>query len=326
MHYQKLDHGRVGCLLCPHHCQLNPGQKGFCLNRRNQEGTLYTLNYGGVAAMHLDPIEKKPLYHFYPGEQILSFGTFGCSLNCRFCQNSSLARSTSGEDSNLLPEECVELAKKYNSFAIAYTYNEPFIWFEHVLETAKLAKDQGIKNVLVTNGYYETEPWEQLAPFIDAMNIDLKGNEAFYARVCKGELMPVLKTIKSAFKRGIHVEIAHLVVTGENDRMEDFQEIIREIESISPRIPLHISRYFPNYELSNAPTNPQILEDFYQRAKETLEFVYLGNLITETGQHTLCPRCGARLIERTGYQTVVHRELKQGKCPDCGHLLYGVFK
>lgn len=326
MYYQKLEKDRVECGLCPHHCKLSPGQKGFCLNRLNREGTLYTLNYGGVAAMHLDPIEKKPLYHFYPGKQILSFGTFGCSLNCSFCQNFSLARSTSGQDSNLLPHECVELAKKYQSFAIAYTYNEPFIWFEHVLETAKLAKDQGIKNVLVTNGFYEKEPWDELAPFVDAMNIDLKGGEAFYNRMCKGALNPVLQTIRSAFKRGIHVEVAHLVVTGENDRMEDFQEIIHAIEAISPRIPLHISRYFPNHELSAPPTSPEILERFHDRAKESLEHVYLGNLITETGQHTFCPRCKARLVERTGYQTIVHKNFMNGKCPDCGHLLYGVFE
>lgn len=325
-YYEKLSDNRVRCLLCPHTCTIANGKTGICLNRRNNNGSLYSYNYGRVSAIQIDPIEKKPLFHFYPGKEILSFGTFGCNFQCPFCQNSSIARQEVDElyGKKITPAECVQLAIEKNSFAIAYTYNEPFIWFEHMLETAKLAKEKGLKNVMVSNGFYNPEPWNELSEFIDAVNIDLKGNPDYYQRLCKAGQEPVLFSIKSAFEKNIHVEVTHLVVTDENDSPKEFSKIVDLIAEISPQIPLHISRYFPSYKMEHSPTQVEHLEKYYAAAQNKLEYVYMGNVWNE-GENTFCPQCKKVLIDREGYQTHQKNDFQNGQCPNCGHKIYGFF-
>ncbi len=325
MFYKKNDNLSVTCLLCPHNCKILPNKTGFCLNRTNIDGVLYSLNYGKVSAVNIDPIEKKPLYHYYPDSQIISFGTFGCSLSCTFCQNNNIARTKADSFSKeLKPSECIEIAKEQKSKSIAYTYNEPFIWYEHLLESVKIAKENNIKNVLVTNGYYNHSPWEKLAPFIDAMNIDLKGSSSFYKKLCGGDNEPVKKTIKDSYKRGIHIEITNLVITDENDSLQDFQDIVDFIYDIDKNIPLHISRYFPRFKLKNSSTPPETLNNYYNLAKKKLNFVYVGNIIGY-GENTDCPNCKKQLIKRTGYNTHVLNSFKSGTCPECKNQIYGRF-
>lgn len=271
--------GRVECKLCPHHCKISEGQRGICRVRTNQSGQLYSLNYGRVAACAVDPIEKKPLFHFYPGKKILSFGSVGCNLGCSFCQNWTIAHSDP-ETSELTPTKAVELAASAgpDNLGIAYTYSEPLMWYEFVLDTAPLVHDQGLKNVLVTNGYIEAEPLRELLPHLDAMNIDVKGfQEDYYGKICRGKLGPVLKTVELAAEC-CHVEVTTLLVTDLNDSPGEIKKLARWLASISPEIPLHLSRYFPNYKLDKPPTPKEKLLEAYQIAKEKLEYVYLGNV------------------------------------------------
>jgi pyruvate formate lyase activating enzyme len=279
MYYKKLDDKRVLCYLCPHHCNIAEGFRGACRVRKNMDGVLYTLNYNRLAALALDPIEKKPLYHFYPGSYILSAGTVGCNLKCSFCQNYHIAQDEDAETRDITPIQLVNIAKKYeNNIGIAYTYNEPSIWFEFVYETAKLAKDNGLKNVLVTNGFISEEPLKDLLPFIDAMNIDVKGfTEKYYRDVCKGLLEPVKRTVEIAAEK-CHVEITTLVVTDLNDSIEEIREIAMWLSSINKDIPLHLSRYFPNYKLSNDPTPVSTLVAAKEEAEKYLNYVYMGNV------------------------------------------------
>lgn len=328
LYYQSLPQLKTQCLLCPRNCVLLPNQRGFCLNRQNLEGKLYALNYQKVAALNEDPIEKKPLYHFYPGQDILSLGSYGCSLDCSFCQNASIARQ---EENNaffktFLPQEIVSLALKQKNSMIAYTYNEPYIWFEQVLETSILAKEQGIKNVLVSNGFFNKKPWKELAPFIDGVNFDFKGEDDFYKNQCKGWLSPVLKSIEYAFKNNIHIEITALIINGLNDNPSFFNLLIKEISQISPQIPLHLSRHFPRRHLKSLPTNEKTLYDLYDFCKEKLHFVYLGNMATFEGeQNTFCPHCKGLLIEREGAFINLSPTFKKGECLDCKTKIYGVF-
>ena len=320
--YETLPDNKVKCNLCPHYCIIKEDNCGFCLNRKNIKGKLYSLNYGVVSSVNIDPIEKKPLYHFYPGEKIFSIGTFGCSLNCQFCQNYTISRTKASKDKygQVTPQKIIDLAKTYSKL-IAYTYNEPYIWYEFLIETAELARKEELKNVLVTNGYYNKEPWEKLAPLIDAMNIDLKGSNEFYRRICSGSFKPVLETIESAFNKGIHIEITYLLVTDENEDVDDFKKIIKEISNISRLIPFHISRYFPSYHFNNPPTEINKLKEFFYIASKELESVYLGN-VTENND-TICPKCGKLLIERKGYDVKILDNFK-GQC-SCGYRFYGHF-
>jgi len=252
-YWVKKEEGVVQCLLCPHQCTIKPGKEGICKNKKNIEGELYAHRYGEVSAIALDPIEKKPLYHFYPGSQILSIGTVGCNFQCKFCQNYHLVEATVPTEEVEI-EELISSAKRHRSVGIAYTYNEPFISFEFVLDCAVRAREAGLKNVLVTNGYYNPEPFEELLPYIDAMNIDLKSlQDDFYRRLCGGRLEPVLKTIERAHQDCL-VELTNLLVTDENDSDEDIQKLVDWIASLDPEIPLHFSRYHPMYKFTNPPT------------------------------------------------------------------------
>ncbi|MDD2444057.1 MAG: AmmeMemoRadiSam system radical SAM enzyme [Desulfotomaculaceae bacterium] len=324
MYYEKKEDNTVACLLCPHLCKIREGKSGICGVRQNKEGILFAINYGKVTSYGLDPIEKKPLYHFYPGSLILSFGSAGCNLGCEFCQNWQIAHGAP-QSTDFSPERVVEQARQealrgYSNIGIAYTYNEPFMWYEFVLDTARLAKKAGLKNVMVTNGFVREDPLREILPFIDAMNIDVKSfTDEFYRKTCKGRLAPVLRTVEIAH-RECHVELTTLLVTGLNDSPEEIRRLVDWIASLDKEIPLHLSRYFPGYKL-NLPATP--LETLLQArdiAGEKLSYVYIGNAPQLDAGNTYCPACGATLINRTGYTTDT-TGLKGKKCSKCGEKI-----
>ncbi|MDH7478519.1 MAG: AmmeMemoRadiSam system radical SAM enzyme [Syntrophomonadaceae bacterium] len=321
--YIPLENDELRCQLCPRACVIRPGRAGVCRVRENRGGELVTRNYGMVTSYGLDPIEKKPLYHFYPGSLIFSIGTLGCNLHCQFCQNWTIAHGDP-RAVELDPGEAVEVAERerenHGNIGIAYTYSEPTVWYEYVLETAELAHRRGLRNILVTNGYIQPEPLKRLLPLIDAMNIDVKGyREEFYRRWCRGGLAPVLRTVETAHQH-CHVELTNLVITGLNDTREELSELADWVRGISPDIPLHLSRYFPNYRLDRPPTPLATLEMAYGIARERLNYVYLGNVGDWEGSDTDCPACGQTLIVRRGYRVSI-TGLKGSRCRNCGERI-----
>ena len=278
LYWEKID-GEVHCLLCPHDCKIVNGVTGVCGVRQNIGGKLYSLVYGEMTSVSLDPIEKKPLYHYHPGESILSLGTKGCNFKCPFCQNWAISQDLEVPTQKITSRWVIDKAKECKSFGIAYTYNEPFIWYEFVLETAKLAKKEGLENVLVTNGYVNPKPLEEMLPFIGAMNIDLKSiDDDFYRKYCKGSLEPVLRTIKRSAK-ACHVELTNLVIPGLNDSEGNFDRLVDWIyDNVGADVPLHFSRYFPCYKLDQPLTSKETLEKAYKIAKKKLKNVHLGNI------------------------------------------------
>lgn len=318
-YYRSIDDKRVQCLLCPHQCTIKEDAFGICGVRQNRAGKLITTIFGEVTSIAMDPIEKKPLYHFYPGSSILSIGTKGCNFKCSFCQNWQISQNVNTPTSQYSPEEIVDIAIKKKSVGIAYTYSEPLIWFEYVLECAKRAREKGLKNVLVTNGYINREPLIELLEFTDAMNIDLK---SFREKTCKqyqkGKLSPVLETITTAHEKGCHVELTTLVVTGINDTMEEMRDIIKWIASIDKNIPWHISRYYPSYQYDEPATDIDIILNVCDEAMQTLNHVFCGNISGSYGRSdTLCPSCRAVVISRSGYSTRIN-SLEFGICLKCG--------
>ncbi len=317
---EPLDGGRVACHVCPHECRILEGRAGICLCRKNVDGRLKPMNYARVTSAGMDAIEKKPLYHFYPGSTILSLGTWGCNFKCDFCQNWQISQQEAPTES-LPPAEAVELARGRGSGGIAYTYNEPTIWFEYVLDTARLAREAGLTNVLVTNGYINADPLDELLDVVDAMNIDLKSfGDRFYRHHCKARLGPVLETAKRAAAR-CHVETTTLLVPGENDAPDELAGM-RDwiVENLGADSPAHLSAFFPRYK-SNLPATPL---DSLMRARdiyrERLRFVYVGNVVARGLGNTVCPGCGATVVRRSGY-TIDASGLRDGKCVDCGREL-----
>lgn len=319
LYWEKAENNKVQCRLCPQLCVIAEGRRGFCRVRANREGQLFTLNYGRCSSYGMDPIEKKPLYHFYPGHNIFSVGTVGCNLRCGFCQNWTIAHGDP-ETVEVSPELLVEAAareKTNGNIGIAYTYSEPLMWYEFVLDTARLAHAKGLKNVLVTNGFINPEPMEDLLPYIDAMNIDVKAfRDEYYNTTCAGELHPVKATVEKVFAK-CHVEITTLLVTGLNDSEEEIGELADWLAGLSPDIPLHLSRYFPNYKMDLPPTPLETMERAREVAMRKLNYVYLGNVQDEKARNTYCPECGELLIKRSGYYTEV-TNLTGGKCAKCG--------
>ena len=278
LYYENIRGKRVHCHLCPYECQIPPGGKGACGVRQNVDGILYSLVYGKTTSLALDPIEKKPLYRYHPGERILSLGTRGCNLHCDFCQNWHISQEVDGPMEEITSGEVVERAKEMGSFGIAYTYNEPFIWYEFVLDTAKLARSKGLENVLVTNGFVNIEPLKGMLPYINAMNIDLKSfDEEFYTKICKGRLKPVLDVIKMS-AQGCHVELTNLIIPTLNDSDSTVKKMVDWIyDNLGSGVPLHLSRYFPCYKMSLPATPIETLRRAERIAKEKLEYVYIGN-------------------------------------------------
>ncbi len=315
-YYEKLENDRVRCLLCPQTCTIKPGRTGICRIRKNVDGLLIADGYGQVTSMAIDPIEKKPLYHFHPGKPILSIGNNGCNLRCLFCQNCEISQFTA-PTREVSPEELVEIASRRGSIGIAFTYAEPMIWIEYVCDCGKLAREKGLKNVLVTNGMINPEPLKELIDVIDAMNIDLKSmNPDFYRRLCGGYRDPVLVTIQTVHAAGIHIELANLLVTGENDSDEDIANLTDWVADLDPEIPVHFSRYFPYYKYDNPPTPMERLEAAYHIARRKLKWIYVGNIPHVEFNSTVCPTCGNVLIRRNRY-TVDLPGIEQRRCSVC---------
>ena len=317
LYYEKLEGGRLRCNLCPKFCVISEGKRGFCYARINKDGTLYSEIYNRAMAANMDPIEKKPLYHFHPGAQIFSLGTRGCNQRCDFCQNWHMLESDAPL-SEITAEWAVKSAQSQGSLGIAYTYNEPLIWFEFVLECATLAQAKGLKNVLVTNGYVNPEPFAQLVPLIDAMNIDIKSMDpSFYKEICKSDLPPVLETCATAHSAGIHVEFTNLVIPTLNDADEQIESLVDFVAGLGRDIPLHFSAYFPCYKMKIEATPLATLRRAEDIGRRKLDYVYLGNVTDDGGAGTLCPACGNLLVSRSGYVTrVVGLEGKV--CNRCG--------
>jgi len=310
------------CLLCPHFCVIKDGQAGICGVRENKQGILYSSIYGEITSAAMDPMEKKPLYHFYPGTEIYSIGTKGCNLKCPFCQNWSISQDLGARSSYRSPEETVNMALASGAVGIAYTYSEPTVWFEFVKDTALLAREKGLKNVMVTNGYINPEPITELCGFIDAMNIDLKCyNADGYKTTLKGGLEAVKGTIRKAYEQRCFIEVTTLIVTGLNDNLDELMEIAEFIASIDKRIPWHLSRYYPSYKYSKSATDVEFLTEVWESAIEILDYVFTGNIHpTDARSDTVCPKCHTVVISRNGYHTIV-KELEKGKCTQCGYEL-----
>ena len=312
------ENDRIRCRLCPHQCLVSEGKSGICSVRVNNGGMLQTENYGEITSMAVDPIEKKPLYHFKPGKNILSVGTFGCNLSCSFCQNYSIAHFRSR--SEYLPAEqlaaSITALDQSGNIGIAFTYNEPAVWFEYVFDTAKGLKEAfpELCIVLVSNGYIEVEPLETLLPYVDAMNIDLKSMAPqYYKEICGGSLQPVLRTIETAQSK-CHVEITTLLVNGMNDSEKEINEIAAYLSSLDKDIPLHLSRYCPSYKMTRPATDVNVMKRTAEIAKEYLNYVYLGN-IPGLDNSTYCKVCNERLIHRAGFAVKVLMD--EAICRNC---------
>ena len=311
----------LSCELCPRACKIPPGEKGFCGVRKNSGGKLYALTYGKFSSINLDPLEKKPLYNFFPGKEVLSVGSAGCNFTCPWCQNSGISQAPA--DNIQLREadigELLALARTYNSVGIAYTYNEPLINFEFVRDCAEEFHKNSLKNVLVTNGFINEKALASLLPFIDAANIDIKFfRQDFYKKYCGGNLGDVMRSVEMFVKAGKHIELTLCVIPGLNDNENDFREMVNWIWALAPSIPLHISRYFPAYKYSAQPTSLKTLNRLRDIAVQKLDFVYQGNVSGQTG--TYCPSCKTLLISREGYRTEI-KALNGNSCANCGAAL-----
>ena len=332
MLYHPLEDQKVSCVLCYHNCQIAPGKLGICRVRENREGKLFTRVYGDLIAAHVDPIEKKPLYHFLPGTTSFSIATVGCNFRCPFCQNWQISQATKDKDhvgygQAYSPNEVVSSAKKHRCRSIAYTYTEPTIYFEFAYDTARLAKEEGLANVFVTNGYMRPEALETIKPYLDACNVDLKAfQEDFYKDMCGAHLQPVLESIRLMKKLDIWVEITTLVIPGRNDSEEELTQIARFIKDVDPRIPWHISRYHPDYNYTDSEATPVETLRLARSIgmKEGLRFIYIGNVLGES-EGTACPKCQKLLILRQGFY-MSENKVQKGKCPYCGTAIPGVFR
>lgn len=329
--YDKLDGKSVKCHLCRHHCLIRENQTGICGVRKNMGGTLYTLVYAYPCAIHVDPIEKKPLYHFLPGSKALSISTVGCNFSCKFCQNYDISQaSKEGEifGDNIPPETVILLAQKYRCESISYTYTEPTIFYEYAYDIAVLAHKAGIKNNFVTNGYIAEEPLKSIAPFLDGANIDLKSlRKEFYSKVVGARLEEVLRSIKTYFRLGIWIELTTLIIPGYNDSEEELRDIARFIKhELADYVPWHVSRFYPNYKMRNVPPTPErkVLRAREIGLEEGLLYVYTGNIYSDEGNHTYCPSCKKRIIARTGFWVTENR-VHAGNCEFCGTRIHGVF-
>jgi pyruvate formate lyase activating enzyme len=331
--YEKLEKARVKCNLCAHRCSIIPGKRGICAVRENRDGTLLSLVYGKVIALNIDPIEKKPLFHFLPGSRSLSLATVGCNLACEHCQNYEISQfprerpevAIPGRD--MTPEEVVEMASSKHCESISYTYTEPTIFMEFAYDCARLARERGIRNVFVSNGFMTPESARLIAPYLDANNIDFKGGEEFYKKICHGRAEPVRQTIRLMKELGVWVEVTTLVIPDHNDSDSALTDIARFIASVDPSVPWHVTRFSPTYRLTDKPSTPV---KTLRRARELglragLKYVYEGNVPGEGGENTYCPGCGEVLLRRFGVSLSENR-MKDGACPACGFRPEGIWK
>ncbi len=327
MKKEVLTYDRVGdnlnCKVCERRCIIKKGDVGFCSMRENRGDKLCALNYGATSSVAVDPIEKKPLFHFYPGSTVFSLGSVGCNFRCKHCQNWNISQVNLEEipTREILPEEAIRLTKQYGCKSIAWTYNEPTMWFEYTYDSAKLAKKEGIATVYVTNGYMSEESFDLIKPYLDAANIDLKGmSDKFYRDLCQARLQPVLDNIKRMYDNKIHIEITNLMIPGYNDSEEDVKALVNfMVEETGVEVPLHFTRFFPYYELGQLPPTPvESLRRAYNIAKESgMEYVYIGNVSTGGEESTFCPECGKVVIERNGFDVVSDEVKEKRRCPTC---------
>lgn len=332
MFYEALSGGSVLCRLCPHRCRIKEGKRGACGVRENRGGRLITLVHSRVVATNIDPIEKKPLFHFYPGTLSFSIATVGCNLHCLHCQNAEISQMPFdrgrivGRD--LRPEEAVSMALEGRCRSISYTYTEPTVYFEYAYDTARKAVQEGLANVFVTNGYTEAEPLTAIHPWLHAANLDLKSfSDAFYRRVCKARLAPVLDTLKRMRSLGIWVEVTTLLIPGLNDDEGELRDIARFLRGLGEDVPWHVSAFHPTYKMTDRPRTPvKTLQRAWEIGREEgLLFVYTGNVPGDQGENTICPDCGTCLIRRYGFQ-VLSMELEDGKCHRCKREIPGRMK
>ena len=320
---------KIQCLVCPHLCKLAEGKTGICGVRKNTGEEIELVTYGVISGFSLDPIEKKPLYHFFPGQNILSIGSYGCNMRCDFCQNYNISQhvpenhfmKTSPES---ITGDAMQLDK---NIGIAFTYNEPVIWFEFMRDTAVLSKESGLFTVMVSNGYVNSEPLSEIIRFIDAFNIDLKSfNNDFYRKVAGADIVPVKNSLKQIAKSGKHLEITTLIIPGQND---DIKEMKAQTEWIAGElgkdVPFHLSKYFPMYNRNDPATSQETMNILFEIASEKLNYVYMGNTKSNSGQNTHCPECGTIVTNRIGYKTELLNLNKDGNCSVCGNLIYKYF-
>lgn len=346
--YQPLENNYVRCLACSWYCQIAPKQVGICATRYNKKGRLYSLVYGYPIGLHLDPVEKKPLYHFYPGRNLLSFGTLGCNFGCLFCQNWEMSKINKLKiknekfkiketiekmikqfSSKITSKEIVEMAINEGAKGIAYTYNEPAIFVEFARDCMVLAKKKGLKNVFVSNGFESEENFSYIKDYLDAINIDLKSfREDFYQKICRAKIKPVLTNIKRYFQAGIEAEVTTLIIPGYNDGEEELKDIAKFLVSLSREIPWHISAFFPAYQMVNVPPTPvnSLISTYEMGKKNGLHYVYVGNVSDSKRSATYCPKCNNLLISRFGYQVKIENlDQKNGCCLKCKQKIYGQF-
>jgi pyruvate formate lyase activating enzyme len=329
-YYKKPEGGGIECGICPRHCYVTDLERGYCGTRENRGDIYYTLIYGLPCSVNIDPIEKKPFFHFYPGTDAFSLATAGCNVNCKFCQNWEISQSRPEQTNNidLPPARVIELCSRQNVATIAYTYSEPTIFYEYMYDIAELGQKKSIKSVMISGGFIETEPLKNLMPVLNAIKIDLKAiRPEYYKNIVNGELKPVLDSIIQIRKAGTWLELVYLIVPTLNDTEAEFKELAVWIKTyLGADTPLHFSRFYPQYLLKNLPPTPQsTLETAHKICRaEGLHYVYLGNLPGHPAESTYCPACGVILIERQGYR-ILQNKLKGNLCYNCNHLIPGLF-
>lgn len=322
--WERGDKNKVKCNLCFRRCVVPRGKRGFCGVRENRDGRLYTLNYALASSVAVDPVEKKPLYHFYPGSLVYSLGTVSCNLRCLHCQNYSISQTpieeAKGELVEYPPEEAVRSAKNHGCGGIAWTYNEPTIWFEYTLDSAKLAKQNGLYTVYVTNGSFTSEALELISPYLEAANVDIKAfTEKFYREVAKAKLAPVLDRVEECVKKGVHIELTYLVIPGKNDDKEEIKSFVDWVVGLSKDIPVHFTRFHPDYLMLDVPATPlKTLEMAREIGLDSLRYVYTGNVPGHEGENTYCYNCGELLIRRYGFSVKIVGLTEENKCMSCG--------
>ena len=331
LYFEKLDKRRVKCTLCPRECIVDDMERGYCGVRENRNGDYFTLVYGRPCTMHVDPVEKKPLFHFLPGTEIFSLATVGCNVNCKFCQNWQISQVRPEQELSYdaPPDKIVQLAARSGLNSIAHTYTEPVIFYEYVKAIGEEAHKIGQKNVVISNGYIKEKPLLELLPYLDAFKVDLKAfTETFYEDLVVGELKPVLETLVTLVKAGMWTEIVYLVIPTQNDHEDEIGEMCRWIRAeLGSDIPLHFSRFHPQYMLKTLPPTPvRTLEKAREIAmSEGLDYVYIGNVPNNPAEHTYCPSCGTILIRRSGYRVKLEK-FDRGSCQSCGCTVPGVWE
>ncbi len=325
----KISDNKIECTLCPHYCKLAEGRSGICGVRKNNGREIELLTYGVISGYSLDPVEKKPLYHFFPGHNVLSIGSFGCNMKCDFCQNFNISQKI---PLSLFPEttplKIIKAAKAAeNNIGVAFTYNEPIIWFEFMRDTSLLARSEGLYTVMVSNGYVNSEPMSEIIQFIDAFNIDLKAfNNNFYRKLTGSDIEPVKNSLKQIAREGKHLEVTTLIIPGQNDKESEMQLQSEWMAGeLGKNVPLHLSKYYPMHKRDDPTTSQETLNCLFEIASKNLNHVYMGNTVSDSGQNTYCPECGQTVTIRSGYNTRLLNLDNKGKCIKCGENVYRNF-